>query len=493
MAKTMLVENAPKFGIKDKIGYALGDFGCNLSFVMVGTYFMVFYVTVMGINPVHFGIIALISRFWDGINDMMVGALVDKVKPKPGKSKFKPWMFYGSIFLIFATILMFTPIESLSYAGRLALCVVSYALWTLVYTVVNIPYGSMASVITIDGEERAQLSKYRALGSLLGNVPAGVILPLVIYNSVTGDPITSRFLPLAIIMGLMGMICIQASIKMCTERITRVEDELKKGEKKPSFIKTFVSSLSSRPMIGLIIATSALLMCLQTTATTNQYVFMLHFRQTNLISLAMMLSYIPQLLMMIILIPLMKKVGKKNMITYPFLGIVGITLFMYISPMESPYTWIICQFFIGLLQGALVMLMWALISDVIDYMEVKTGRREEGSVYATVSMFRKLANGLSSVFIGYGLTIAGYNETLNVAQQAAGVGDGVKDFVALFMLVGAAIIFIAMKFIYNLDENKMDEVKAQLSHQMVSSDNEQVIVESIAIAEENGEKLDSTI
>lgn len=489
MARTVIVEDAPKFGMKDKIGYALGDFGCNLSFVMVSTYFMVFYVTVMGISPIHFGFIALASRIWDGINDILVGSMVDRLRPKPGKSKFKIWMFYGSILLIFATIIMFTPIESLSYNGRLAMCMGSYAMWTFVYTSVNVPYGSMASVITTDGVQRAELSKYRALGSLLGNVPAGVILPLVLYSAQTGDPIFSRFIPTAIIMGLMGTICIQACIKMCTERIVRIEEPQDLNQPRGNFFKTFFSAMSSRPMIGLIIATCALLMLLQSNNATNQYVFMLHYKRTDLLSLTMMLSYIPQILMMIFLTPLVKKIGKKNLITYPFIGVVLVAAFMAFTPMENPYMWIVCQFLIGLLQGAFVMLMWALISDVIDYMEVRTGRREEGTVYSSVTLFRKFASGFGQVVIGAGLSWAGYNETLNVAQQAAGVGAGVKTFAALLLLIGGAIIFLSMKFIYNLDDEKMKEVESKLNHSSEVSVEAEMLMESIVESSESNEVL----
>lgn len=485
MSKTIVLENAPKFGIKDKIGYALGDFGCNLSFVMVSTYFMVFYVTVMGINPIHFGIIVIISKVWDGINDILVGSMVDRMRPKPGRSKFKTWMFYGSIFLIFATILMFTPITAFGYAGRLAMCVLSYGLWTLVYTSVNVPYGSMASVITTDNVERSELSKFRALGSLLGNVPAGVILPLVLYNATTGDPIFGRFLPTAMVMGLMGTICIQATIKMCTERIVRIEDE---QVKQPNAFKIFAASMQSRPMIGLVVATCALLMFLQSNNATNQYVFMLYFKRTDLLSVTMMLSYIPQILMMFLLTPLVKKIGKKNLITYPFIGVMIVALFMIVTPVMNPYIWIACQFIIGLLQGAFVMLMWALISDVIDYMEVKTGTRTEGTVYSSVTLFRKIASGFGTAVIGLGLTMSGYNETVNVSQQIMGVGGNVKNFAALFLFVGALIIFVFMKFVYNLDDKTMEEVEQKLGHNYADEEVAEV-EESIAQAEEHIERV----
>lgn len=462
MSKTVMLSDVPNFGIKDKIGYALGDFGCNLTFVMVRTYYMVFYVTVMGLSPVHFGTIVLITRVWDAVTDVMVGSLADRFTPKKGTGKFKPWMFYGSIGLVLPTILMFTPFQSLSYNGLIVMSLCSYFLWTLSYTLVNIPYGSMASVMTVDSVERAELSKYRALGSLLGNVPAGVILPLILYDMVSGDPILSRFVPVAIVMSILGTICIQASVKMCTERIVHVEVPTENGEKKQSFIKTFFMAISNRSMIGLIIATCAVLMFLQTNNLTNQYVFMLHYQRPDLLSVTMMINYIPQILMMFFLTPLVKKIGRQNLCTYPFLGIIVIAIFMIVTPMNNPMYWMICQFLVGLLQGAFLMLMWALISDVIDYMDVKTGRREEGSVYSAVMFFRKLTSGFGTAIIGFGLSLAKYNETLTVAEQLDGVGVNVKNMAAILFLVGAAIIFLSMKFIYNLDDKKMAEIEKQI-------------------------------
>lgn len=463
MDKVEVVEGAVPFGWKDKVGYALGDFGCNLSFVLVSTFFMVYYVTVIGISPIHFGLLIFATRIWDGINDPLVGSILDKLKP--GKNgKFKPWIFWGGIALVLAGIVMYLPIESLPYWGKLTVCVLSYVIWDMCYTIVNVPYGAMSSVLTTDPIQRAELSKYRAIGSLLGNVPAGVILPLILYSAVTGDPIGERFFWVAIIMGILAFICLQFTIRWCTERIRHVDTETVANQpvEKISFFKTFVSSLSSRPMIGLIIGTSALLMFLQSNNTTNQYVFMLYYRRPDLLSVNMMVSYIPQILMIFFLTPLVKKFGKKNLITYPFLGIIAITTFMILNPLESPYLWIACQFVIGVLQGAYVMLMWALIGDCIDFMEVRTGKREEGSVYSTVTLFRKMSTGVGGALIGVALAATGYNQTLNVAQQATSVGGNMKNFAALFVMIGAVIIFISMKFIYNLDDKKMENIEKEL-------------------------------
>ncbi|MGL5042006.1 MAG: MFS transporter [Culicoidibacterales bacterium] len=463
MSKIEVVKDARPFGWRDKVGYALGDFGCNLSFVLVSSFFMVYYVTVVGISPVHFGILILLTKVWDGINDPLVGSIVDKIKP--GKNgKFKPFIFWGSIMLVAAGVIMFVPISSASYSVKLLICTISYVTWDMCYTIVNVPYGAMSSVMATDSLERTELSKYRAIGGLLGNVPAGVILPMFLYNTVTGDPIGGRFFWTAIILGLFAWVCLQGTIKMCTERIVHVEEEsdAENQERKPHFFVTFGRSLKTRPMLGLILASSALLMFLQSNNTTNQYVYMLYYNRTDLIGLNMLISYVPQLLMIVFLTKLVKRFGKKWLSSYPFIGSIAVALFMLFTPVSNPYVWIICQLLLGILQAAFVMLVWALISDCIDFMEAETGNREEGSVYSIITLFRKISSGFGASIIGFGLAMTGYVQTLKVAEQAVIVGQNVKNFAAIFVLIGAVLIFIAMKFVYNLDDKKMEEVEAKL-------------------------------
>lgn len=462
MAQIKVRENVPKFGWKDKIGYALGDFGCNLSFVMQSSFFMVYYVTCLGIDPVHYGILILFTKIWDGVNDPLIGSICDKIRPKNGRDKFKPWIFYGSILLTAVTIFMFMPIGEAPYWARLLACIVSYVLWDMCYTIVNVPYGSMASVMTTNDLERADLSKWRAAGSLLGNVPAGVILPLILYNQVTSDPIPERFFWTAVVMALFGFVCLQGTCKMCTERVQHVEEENAPKEEQAHFFRTFISCLKSRPMIGLVLSSVALLMFMQSNNTVNQYVFMLYYQDTSWVSVVMMLNYAAQILMMIFIRPLSKKFDRKVLCSVPFIPVILITLYMLFTPMANPMEWVIAEFVIGLLQGPYVMLMWALISDCIDYMEMTTGRREEGSVYSSVTLFRKIGSGFGTTIMGFALAATGYDQNLKAAEQLAGVGIGVKNMGAIYLLVGATIIFVAMAFIYNLDNKKMAEVEAKL-------------------------------
>ena len=144
------------FGWRDKLGYAAGDFGCNMSCAIITSYMMLFYVNVIGINPLHYATIVAIIKIFDAFDDPVIGALVDA--GHPGKrGKFHPWILGSAIPLVFVGALVFLNIPSAPYWVRIAVCVVTYIAWDIAYTAMNIPYGPMASVITADPVQRTQL------------------------------------------------------------------------------------------------------------------------------------------------------------------------------------------------------------------------------------------------------------------------------------------------------------------------------------------------
>lgn len=151
------------FGMRDKIGYGLGDFGCNMSFAFINNYLMVFYVTCMGIKAKHFAVIILLAKIFDAINDPIIGGICDA--SKPGKDgKFKPWIKWASLPLLVSSILMFIYAPNAPYALKIAMCLGLYCVWSIAYTSVNVPYGSMQSVITTQSDERSSLSTWRSVG-----------------------------------------------------------------------------------------------------------------------------------------------------------------------------------------------------------------------------------------------------------------------------------------------------------------------------------------
>ncbi|MDE5964398.1 MAG: MFS transporter, partial [Eubacterium sp.] len=160
------------FGARDKFGYMLGDFGCNMSFVFINNFMLLYYVTCLGIPGKIYSVLILIAKIWDAINDPIIGGLCDSHIPKNGGSKFMPWIKWGSLPLLIFSVIMFIYIPNAPLWAKCTLCLGSYMIWSIAYTSVNVPYGSLQSVITTDSVQRAELSNARSIGAMLAQLPA---------------------------------------------------------------------------------------------------------------------------------------------------------------------------------------------------------------------------------------------------------------------------------------------------------------------------------
>ena len=145
-----------EFGIRDKIGYALGDFGCNLSFSLITAYLLIYYTQYMGLTPEQFGVIILVLKIWDAINDPLMGTIID-VKPISKESKFKPWIKIGSHGLIISGAVVFLPFPNASIWVKIAICLGAYLVWDVCYTLVNVPYGAMNATISSKADMETQI------------------------------------------------------------------------------------------------------------------------------------------------------------------------------------------------------------------------------------------------------------------------------------------------------------------------------------------------
>lgn len=442
------------FGWRDKLGYAAGDFGCNMSCAIITSYMMLFYVNVIGIDPLHYATVVAAIKIFDAFDDPVIGALVDA--GRPGKrGKFHPWILGSAIPLIFVGALVFLNIPDAPYWVKIVVCVVSYIAWDIAYTAMNIPYGSMASVITADPVQRTQLSNFRSVGALLANIPVMIIVPLMLFKD--NNPVGSMFLPLTLVLGVISFGAFMLTYFLCEERVKPVKEE----KEKFNYIETVKAIGKNRPMIGLILCTLVFKLFCFSSSTTNQYVFMCYFQDTKLLSLSNLASMLPMILCMTCVTPLTKKFGKKALCSWPFLGSCVVDLILAFAPITSPYVWIGLQFVSGAFMGLFSLLMWALIADCIDYQEMITGRREEGTVYATYNFLSKFVSSFSSSIIAVCLSMTGYiaaqqsNQTLEVANR-------IRVMAGLLPAIGCLIAFLAMHFVYNLDNKKLAEMNVDL-------------------------------
>lgn len=441
------------FGFKDKLGYGLGDFGCNMSFAFINGYLMIFYVTCMKIDPGHFAIIILLAKIFDAINDPIIGGLCDATKP--GKDgKFKPWIKWASFPLLISSIAMFIYAPNAPYGVKVAMCLGLYCIWSISYTSVNVPYGSMQSVITTKSSERTSLSTSRSIGALLAQLPIMIVLPMLVYDE-NDDPRGELFIIFVAVMGVIGLISFYLLRKLTVERVAPQTDKPQKF----NYLATLVSFFKNRHMLGVTISTVSYLALMMTVTSSLQYVFMCYFKNTKLISLATILAGLPVALGIVLVKPASKRFTKKQLCTYPFaLSALtsGIATFVRF---ENPYIWIALISVAMFGASFYMVLMWALVADCIDFQEQKTGRREEGSIYATYSLFRKIAQGVGASLVSLAIKLTDYDQNLDALSQAAGVPEKIYFVTGFLPFIGSIICLVSMHFLYKLGDKNQEEVK----------------------------------
>lgn len=449
------------FGWRDKLGYAMGDMGCNFSFQLVSTFMQLFYLQYIGIESGHYGTIILISKAFDAVNDIVIGNLVD-TKKIGKKSKYMPWIILGAVTLVIFSVMLFAPVKEFPYAGRYAWCLISYCLWSIAYTMINVPYGSLHSVITDDPQQRVTLSTFRSIGAALPAILVMVVLPNIVYKkeeNANGDLVEvlkgETLLPVALVMSIIAFFVLWGTTKLVTERVKRTNVENTTGFK--AMMSSAKSYFTNRAMIGATIATVASVGLINSTMSLNNMVFQYFFNDASKTGIAMVGSYAPMIVVMVMIGKLTSKFGKKNvLVTAMFVGAVSgiLSLFAPITPDgKGMILYIICLMGLNVGNAVFQISVWAIVADCIEVSARKTGKSEEGSLYAIYSFFRKLAQGVGQAVVSWGLVAINFKEGESAVQEI-GFGDKVKTLYIILLMVASVISFLSMKFIYNIGKKE---------------------------------------
>lgn len=442
------------FNMGDKIGYALGDIGCGMFFQLVTTYLMLFYTDILGISAMSVGTLFIVARVWDAINDPIMGVIVDK-NNHTNHGKFRPYLILFGIPMTISGILCFTFLPSLPESMKLPYAYITYIAFGMLYTAVNIPYGSLASVMTTDPIERTSLSTFRNIGSMVGGVAVMVLVPKIIF---TDGAVTAKgFLLCAIVFSIICSMSFVFTFRHTRERI----QFRKTNEEKVTLVQTVKTLFKNRAFMGVTLASFALTAAMFIGTSLNAYLFKEYFKKPELITLAGMAGMIPMLLVIPFVGKLVKKFGKKE------ISVAGTALSMivygilFVSPIANPYIYIALTMIAGIGTGIVSAVTWALIADAIDYQEYISGERNEGIVYSSFSLFRKLAQAISGGVGGFALGILGYEA--GAIEQSAKVGVGIKNIMCGSYFIGLVLSLLAIMFIFNLSKNKIIEVNESLN------------------------------
>ena len=450
-----------EFNMGDKIGYALGDLGCGAFFLFVSSYLMLFYTDVLGISAAAVGTLFIVARVWDAVNDPIMGVIVDK-NTHTEHGKFRPYIVKYGIPMTLVGVLTFTAIPGLPDNMKLPYAYVTYIAFGMLYTAVNIPYGSLASVMTSDSNERTALSTFRNLGTIFANLLVMLLVPKIIF---TNEQVTAAgFIKCAIIFAIISSISYMLTFRLTTERVVHKSNNT--NGKKAGMLSTLKTLAKNRAFVGITLASFTMIAAMFIGSSLNAYLFKEYFNNAKLVSLAGLATIIP----MFLVIPFVGKIvsvfGKKEAAVGGTAFSMIIYFILFISPIKNPYVYIGLTMLAGLGTGLVNTLIWALVGDAIDYQEYLSGERNEGTVYSSYSLCRKLAQAISGGVGGFALSFLGYQS--GAAVQAESVGVGIKNIICGANFIGLALTFLAFLFVYNLSKKRLTEVNEELAKARVA-------------------------
>lgn len=501
------------FGMRDKIAYAAGDLGCNMSFALKGTV-QTFWLVYMMMETGLLSLLLLIVQIWDAVNDPLIGTMIDNDRRAYRHGKFKTYIFVGACGLLLGGAAVFLPFPGAAVWTKAMLFVGGYLIWDAFYTIANVPYGSMLNVVTPDAGERAQLSTWRSVGSMIGNLLPGIILPMLIWQKVSFDgttdflnrieipegfdraqfltnPVTGKAYEIgeavlspatgkqveillgdrvffaALIMGVLGFIAFLFMLKTITVRVDESTVKTNEPTEKFNVFKAFGKFMRNRPAVGATLAAMGMFLGMNAATTANTIMFATYFNMAAMSGLVQMIGFLPMFIFMPFIAKIVRKYGKKEAsVAGTIASLIGGCI-MLIFPLIPNTTIALVVYLLALVvfgvgMGVYTCVSWAMMGDAIDYNEWKFGTREEGTVYSLHSFFRKLAQGVGPSVVLLIMGWLGYESKFGTIGQSFETSHNMCWLVAGLYLFSAVLQFIGLAVIYNLDKKTLETMNAEL-------------------------------
>ena len=444
------------FGFRDKMGYLMGDFGNDFTFILSSSFLLKFYTDIMGVNAAIVGMIMMIARFVDAFTDVTMGRICDR--SKPGKNgKYKPWILRMCGPVAIVSFLMYqSSLASMPMTFKVIYLFFTYILWgSVFYTSVNIPYGSMASAISPEPDDRQSLSTFRSMGGLCAGILIMVLVPLVVYRTLEDGTVVmdgGRFTMIAGVFSLLAVGAYLLCYTLTTERVVPKVD--KKAFDDNSVGKMLKNALSNRSLLSIIAASIVMLLSQLTMQAMAGYIYPNYYGNATAQSVSTLAMGVGMIIAAAIAKPISKRIGKAELSTVSnlFAGVMGVITFI-ISP-QNVWVFVAMQCLCWFGIGVFTMISWALITDVIDDAELKNGIREDGSVYALYSFARKVGQALSAGLSGFLLSAIGYSQE---TAYLPSVKDGIFNISTIIPALGFILLAAILWFWYPLHKQKVQE------------------------------------
>ncbi|MDD2538072.1 MAG: MFS transporter [Bacteroidales bacterium] len=457
-----------KITFREKLGYGFGDMASSMFWKIFGMYLLFFYTKVFGISPAAAGTMFLLTRIWDAVNDPIMGLLSDRTQTRWGK--YRPYLLWGGIpFALIGIMTFFTP--DWGENAKLAYAYVTYTLMMMIYTVVNVPYASLLGVMSPHPRDRNTLSSYRMFFAYVGSFITFMILqPLVdafSSGSSRGDQISTEpgaWTAAVAVIGLLCALLFFLCFRWTKERVKAADETRNKASVGTDLKRLFtnrpwwillasgISALlfnSIRDGVALFYFTDYVTSTFRTAAFgwTVGTIYLLVGQASNMIGVALAA-------------PVANRIGKKKTYLGAMILAALLSCFFFMLKPDQIMLIMIFQVVISACAGIIFPLLWSMYADIVDYQELKTGRRATGLILSSSSMSQKFGWAVGGAITGWLLAAFGYDADLAVQSQNA--VHGVRLMMSFLPAIGCILAVIAIA-LYPLGEKKVLEITAQLN------------------------------
>lgn len=460
----LLMQKEYEVGRKQYFAFGLGNFASQLSWTMVSTYLSIFYTDVVGLAPAAISILFLVAKIWDGINDPMMGAIMQMTNSRWGR--FRPYVFIGAPILVILTILTFT-VPGFGSTGKLVYAYVTYIGLGMTYTMTNVPYQALPNAMTRDNAKINRLMSAETFGMMIGMTVLNLVtLPLVNYFEKIKPQCGYRYT--AALYAVIALPMFWYCVKECKENIIPTKEE--KGNVKDSLKLLF----TSKNMVMVLIYDCLVIMGAMGRIAVAVYFYLYVVNTGGITSIYMMMP----MFMGVILTPfapkIMDKLGKRmTTIVFVLVQSVGLLL-LFVGPSSNKAFVMFCVVIYGL--GALKEpALPGLLVDALDEIEYKTGKRPDGIAFSLLGLGNKIGNAIgSAIFIAI-IGWYGYKGGVDITPH---IQSGINIVVNLLPVV-LFIISLIPVFFFTLKESDLEGMRAEISRRHEQKLAEQTATENV--------------
>jgi len=447
-------------GLKEKVAYGFGDFASSMFWKIFAMYLTFFYTDVVELSPESVALMFIMVRLWDGLNDPLMGIISDRTSTTMGK--FRPYLLWVAIPFGLIGVLTFS-VPDFGPSGKLLYAYVTYTLMMMVYTAINVPYGSLMAVMTDNPKERTSLASFRFIGAYTGGIAMTASAPYILdFFKNNGATDAKSYQYMVVIYAVVAAFFFIMTYLWTKERVEALKEK--------SSVMRDLKDLIKNSQWFIMLGAGVLMLVFLTFRESSIMYYFKYFVQDQSLPIFgdvawgklsgayMTIWLVANMLGVLLAIPVSNILGKKmTFIVAMFISALLSVLMYWLNPQEVILIFVL-NFITGISAGIVLPLVWSMYADIADYSEWKTGRRATGLLFSSSSMSQKLGLMAGGVLPLYILSSYGFEANADQTPQSL---EGIRLMISIYPGITAALSGLIL-FAYKLTDKCMLDITTKL-------------------------------